>query len=186
VSSGAPVMPRPVPHRPAALRSAPHLPGVTAEDIAAILARLHATRIPQQIRGARGGQTVEEAPAGSLGHAEGLPDRDSRDLSSHRNRREPVICYTPRLCRGWYQADPAARRLAVHHQMPRPMLPLSHRRAALTRQPGDDDRHGAPFMPVGAPLRVTPPVRAPHRHYTIGTQVRVSATLKPTEAIGTL
>ena len=47
----------------------------------------------------------EKGTAGSLGHAEGLPDRDSRDLSLHRQPTRPRHLLHPRSCRGLYQAD---------------------------------------------------------------------------------
>jgi hypothetical protein len=67
---------------------------------------------------------------------------------------------------------PAARRLAVHHQVTRAVFPLGRRRRAVTRHPAHDDPPRSPLVPVLAALRVTPPVRTLHPHGTIRTQKR--------------
>jgi hypothetical protein len=82
----------------------------------------------------------------------------------------------PPLVPGLIPGRPAARRLAVHHQMTRPMLPLGRRRRAITRHPAHDDQPRPPLVPVLAALRVTPPVRTLHPHDTIRTRVRSPRT----------
>jgi hypothetical protein len=93
-----------------------------------------------------------------------LPRRPLRQLT-----RRPLV---PRLVPG----RPAARRLAVHHQMTRAVLPLRRRWRAFTRHPAHDDPPRSPLVPVLAALRVAPPVRTMHPDDTIRTRVRPAAT----------
>jgi hypothetical protein len=79
----------------------------------------------------------------------------------------------------------ARRRVAVHHHVPRPVLELGPRRGALARHPAPDDPARPPLVPIRAPLRVTPPVRALHPHDTIRTRERLRRAVLALAASGT-
>jgi hypothetical protein len=75
--------------------------------------------------------------------------------SASKFRRRSLL--TPPLVPRGVPGRPAARRLAVHHQMPRAVLPLSRRRWALARLPGHDDPPRSPRVAVLAFGWIAPP-----------------------------
>ena len=59
-----------------------------------------------------GGGKVPRAP---LGHAGGDSKRSAWPAPTYSGKRPgPFICYTPRSCRGWYQADRQPGELHLH------------------------------------------------------------------------
>jgi hypothetical protein len=85
----------------------------------------------------------------------------------------PVVLHAGLVPRPVPRRPAARRRVAVHHHVPRPMFALGPCRGAVARHPAHDDPARPPLVPVRAPLRVTPPVRALHPHATIRTRERL-------------
>jgi hypothetical protein len=103
-----------------------------------------------------------------------LPPRHPRDRPPWSTDATPSSV-TPALMPRLVPGRPAARRLAVHHQVPRAVLPLRCGRWAVARHPGDDDPPGCPRVTVLARQRIAPPGRPVHVHATIRTQIRADS-----------
>ena len=111
-----------------------------------------------------------EAPACQTANAPSSP-------SEGRRRQSPPgtpFLLPSGLVPGPVPHRPAARRrVAEHRHMPGRTTPRRRpRRRAVAQHPRHGDQARSPLVPVLAPLRVTPPRRAPHPHATIRTRVR--------------
>jgi hypothetical protein len=176
--------------------------GVSLEDIAAILSRqtLPGPEVnrpgsprpitdrgsPQAMGAVDGGRTPgSHRPLGTTSLRPGTGTIPAPGLrGSERYARPPgVTARLLGLCLAFMSAvarlmprlvpgRAAARRLAVHHQVPRAVLPLSLCRGALARHPPDDDPPGRPRVAVLACQRIAPPRWPLHVHATIRTQIR--------------